>query len=135
MNKARPAMPLFEEESRSLFHCLGRGLAEMSPRTVQSMYHFHVWIQFNFAHVINSIPEVWRFQMMIISPCCVLFLFFLSYLFNIPNEKCRFFRKSINWLLFKHTFVGSWNPGKHRTPTFKWIIYLRFFFNLSINIK
>lgn len=79
MNKARPAMPPFEEESRSLFHCLGRGLAETSPRTVQSMYHFHVWIQFNFAHVRNSIPEGWCFQMMIISPCCVIFLFFSFY--------------------------------------------------------
>lgn len=107
MNKAGPAMPLFEEESRSLFHYLGRGLAETSPRTVQSMYHFNVRIQFNFAHVRNSIPEVWHFQMMIISPCYVLFLFFSSYHFNIPIEKCPSFRKSINWFLFKHTFVGS----------------------------
>lgn len=85
MNKAGPAMPLFEEESRSLFHYLGRGLAETSPRTVQSMYHFNVWIQFNFAHVRNSIPEVWHFKMMIISPCYVLFLFF-SFLFIISLQ-------------------------------------------------
>lgn len=57
----------------------------------------------------------------------LLFFSFLSYHFNIPNEKCPFFRKSINWFLLKHTFVGSWNPRKHRTLTFKLNIYFSFF--------
>lgn len=132
MNKARPAMPLFEEKSKSLFHCLGRGPAEAPPWAVQSMYHFNVWIQFNFVHVRNRIPEFWHFQMMIISPCCVLFLFFsffLLYHFNIPNEKCLFF-----WKVHQLGFCSNiplWDSGTLKNtehPHSNWTYISEFFF-------